>query len=187
MWHKAIYALLLAALLGLTLLLLPGDEARAQRRSEAEAVEVVNFPEVQRIAGEVEVERPIPAAALVWLPETIAVPAARDDPAQWIAAGSIDADGWSRAVLSLAGEIRGRGGDGRVGALLVPDVTPVREALDRGRLLFPLEVSAAVESGAVWVESDQPEVRLAFPRYRVYLYNSSERSVAVRLYAYLTQ
>lgn len=186
MWHKAIYALILAALLAVTLLLLPGEEARAQRH-ETETVEVVNFPEVQEVSGGVEVERPIPAASLVALPETIAVPATRDDPAQWVEVGVLDTDGWSHAVLSLTGEVRGRGATGRVGALLVPDVAPVREALDRGRALFALEVAADVEAGAVWVESEQPQVQLAFPRYRVFLYNSSERSVAVRLYAYLTQ
>jgi hypothetical protein len=186
MWHKAIYALLLAALLAFTLLLLPGEQARAQRQ-EAEAVEVVNFPEVQKISGGVEVERPIPAALLVALPETISVPARPDDPAQWVEAGVLDSGGWSHAVLSLTGEIRGRGATGRVGALLVPDVAPVREALDRGRILFALEVAADVEAGAVWVESDQPRVELAFPRYRVYLYNTSERTVAVRLFVYLTQ
>jgi len=187
MWHKAVYALLLAALLGLALLLLPGEEARAQRRGETEAVEVVNFPAVQKVEGAVEVERPIPAATLVALDEAIAVPASRDDPTQWVPAGVVDAGGWSGAVLSLSGEIRGRGGAGTVGALLVPDVAPIGYALDQGRLLFPLEVTAQVDATGRWVESDQPQVRLAFPRYRVYLYNTSERSVAVRLFAYLTQ
>jgi hypothetical protein len=186
MWHKAIYAAILALLLSCTLLLLPSDEVRAQH-DDTQVVRVENFPDVQQVAGEIRVTEPVPASRLASLPEVIAVPAAPDDPTQLTDAGSIDTAGWGHAVLTLTGEVRGRGGAGEVGALLVPDVEPVRRVFEQGRILFPLEVSAEVKASARWVESDQPRVELAFPRYRVYLYNTSDRSVAVSLYAYLTE
>jgi hypothetical protein len=187
MWQKGIYALVLALLFAFTLLLLPPERAGAQRGEDVDEVQVVNFPEVQKVEGRVTVPLPVPAAAFVELPETLAVPAARDDTAQLVAAGRIDAAGWRHAVLSLAGEARGRGAGGEVGALLVPDVGFVADAFLDNRVLFPLEVEAAVGAGARWVESAPAEVALAFPRYRVYLYNTSERSVAARLYVHLTQ
>jgi hypothetical protein len=187
MWQKTIYALVLACLFALTLMLLPPERAGAQRQSEAEAVRVVNFPEVQRVAGEVAVPEPVPAARLVALGEALAVPASPSDTANLVPAGSVDTAGWRHAVLSLTGEVRGRGSAGEVAAVLVPDVDFVDFAFDDNRILFPLTVAAPVEAGARWVESEQPEVALAFPRYRVYLYNTSERTVAVRLFVYLTQ
>jgi len=186
MWHKAIYAVILALLLSLTLLLLPSDEVRAQH-DEAQVVRVENFPAVQKVTGRVEVTAPVPSSTLVTLPEVVAVPASPDDPSQLVEAGSLDTEGWGHAVLSLTGEVRGRGGAGEVGALLVPAVEPVSRAFEQGRILFPLKVSAEVAPTARWVESDQPRVQIAFPRYRVYLYNTSDRSVAVNLYAYLTE
>ena len=99
----------------------------------------------------------------------------------------MDTAGWRHAVLSLTGELRGRGGAGEVGALLIPDVATARDAFEDGRLLFPLEVVAQADAGARWLESEQPEVAIAFPRYRVYLYNTTQRSAAVRVFVYLTQ
>lgn len=183
--YRAIYGLLLLALLVAALALLPHGEARAQR-DEASPVRVVNLPEVQRVGGSVSLERPVRLAELVTLPEVVAVPADRGDTAELVPAGSLETDGYGTVVLSLAGEVRGRGSAGRVGALLVPATETVGEAFRQGRILFPLEVSAPVEAGEPWVESAASRATVAFPRYRVYLYNTTDRSVAVRLYAYLT-
>lgn len=188
MWHKAIYAVILTSLLALSLLLLPGDQARAARAEMPGEVRILNFPEVQEVEGEVEVKSAIPAASLASFPETLVAPTGATDPTQWAFVGRLDAAGWRHAVLSLAGEVRGRGGAGEVGAVLVPDVAMAARAFEDGQvLLFPLKVSTEVAPDSLWVASEQPEVRLAFPRYRVYLYNASERSVALRLHAYRTQ
>lgn len=192
MWHKVIYGLILGALLALSLLLLPGEPARAQRSQPAQEVEVVNFPQVQRVDGRVrvhgsvEVDQPVPAA-LATTAAVVLEPTRGRSPAAMVLAGGLDSSGWRHAVLSLAGEARGRGGAGAVGAVLIPHTDLASRAFEEERLLFPMEVVAEVEESSLWVSSGQPEVRLGFPRYKVYLYNTSERTVAVTFSAYLTQ
>ncbi len=192
MWHKVIYGLILGCLLALSLLLLPGEPARAQRSQPAQEVEVVNFPQVQRVDGRVgvhgsvKVEEAVPAA-LATTAVVLVEPTRGRSPAAMVFAGSLDSAGWRHAVLSLAGEARGRGGAGAVGAVLVPHTDLASRAFEDQRLLFPMEVVAEVEESSLWVSSGQPEVRLGFPRYKVYLYNTSERTVAVTFSAYLTQ
>lgn len=192
MWHKVIYGLILGCLLALSLLLLPGEPARAQRSQPAQEVEVVNFPQVQRVDGRVrvhgsvEVGQPVPAA-LATTAEVILEPTRGRSPAAMVFAGGIDSSGWRHAVLTLAGEAQGRGGGGAVGAVLIPHTDLASRAFEEERLLFPMEVVAEVEESSLWVSSGQPEVRLGFPRYKVYLYNTSERTVAVTFSAYLTQ
>jgi hypothetical protein len=186
MARKLAYAVVLVMAFGLTLALLPDDTAQAQRSGEVERVEVTNFPKVQPVTGTVEVEGPIRQAELVGFGETLAVPAAPTALSELVEAGVLQADGYGWATLSLAGEVRGRGAAGRVGAMLVPDVEQARRAFHDGRLLFPLDISADIEPGAVWTASEPRRVPLAFPRYRIYLYNTSDRTVATRVYAYLS-
>ncbi|HEX2254371.1 MAG TPA: hypothetical protein VHQ65_13960 [Thermoanaerobaculia bacterium] len=186
MARKLAYALVLTVAFAVTLALLPDDTARAERAGEVERVEVTNFPEVQQVAGTVSVEGPIRQAELVGFAEALAVPAAPSALSELVEVGVLDADGYGWATLSLAGEVRGRGGAGRVGALLVPDVDQARRAFHEGRLLFPLDVSAEIAAGAVWAVSESQRLPLAFPRYRIYLYNTSDRTVATRVYAYLS-
>lgn len=186
MARKAFYALVLLAVLIGCLVLLPGHASSADGDRDAEPVEVVNLPEVQRVEGRVQVERPLPQAELMALDEAIAVPADPRDPSQLVFAGTVTTDGYNHVVLSLGGEARGRGAGGRVGAFLVPDLDPVLEAFRLGEILFPLEVSAELPAQGRWIQSGSERRVVAFPRYRVYLYNTAERSAAVRLYAYLT-
>lgn len=186
MARKVIWLLVSALVFVLSLSLLPRESAQAQRNEETEAVEVVNFPEVQTVDGAVRVEGPVRLARLRSLGEVIAVPADPQDTAALVPAGSLDTDGFGTVTLTLTGEMRGRGSAGRVGALLVPDVPEARRAFEQGRVLFPLRVEGEVAAQQVWLESDQPRLQVAFPAYRVYLYNTSDRSAEVRLYAYLT-
>lgn len=187
MARKLIWLLVSVLAFVLSLSLLPRESAQAQRGDEeAEAVEVVNFPDVQTVDGAVRVEGPVPLARLESVGQVIAVPADPNDTAALVPAGRLQTDGFGTVTLTLTGEMRGRGSAGRVGALLVPDVPEVRDAFEQGRVLFPLRVEAEVAAQQVWVESEQPRHQLAFPSYRVYLYNTSDRGAAVRLYAYLT-
>ena len=172
MWHKVIYGLILGCLLALSLLLLPGEPAGAQRSQPAQEVEVVNFPEVQRVnglvqvQGRVKVDEAVPAA-IATTAEVVLEPTRGRSPAAMIPAGSLDSSGWRHAVLTLAGEAQGRGGGGAVGAVLVPHTEVASRAFEEDRLLFPMEVVAEVEESSLWVSSGQPEVRLGFPRYKV--------------------
>ncbi len=155
---------------------------------KAQEVHVVNLPKVQEVAGAVRLAEPAPAARLVRLAEAIVAPVAPEETTALVPGGVVRADGFVSAVLSLGGKMRAdHFADGRVGALLLPEVEPVLEAfVEEGAALFPLRVEAAVTArrGAHFA-SDQPAVQLGFPRYRVYYYNTSDRPASVTLWVYL--
>jgi hypothetical protein len=152
-------------------------------------VEVLNFPEVQAIEGTLRVTEPIPGSRLVRLREIVVSPVGRDDTTSLLEAGTIDTAGFTHVVLSLRGEVQGKlGREGRVGVVLLPDEDPVlRTFQEAGRFHFPLEALAPVRIPDRGYFAGQPVRKpLAFPSYRVYLYNETDRSVEVDLYAYLT-
>ena len=54
-------------------------------------------------------------------------------------------------------------------------------------VLFPLEVTVEIPLGSPgWINAESRSFQVAFPRYRVYLYNTSDKSVATTVYVYLT-
>jgi len=77
---------------------------------------------------------------------------------------------------------------GAVGALLLPDEEPVTRAFEEeGLTQFPIEIKASPVSGASLSFESAPErATLGFPRYRVLLYNTTDKTATVNLYAYLT-
>lgn len=180
-----------AALGAVLLLLLVLAQASAPRTSaqDLDRVIVTNFPDVQRVSGSVRVGAPIPQSELVRRLEVIVPSVDRAATTQLVEAESIEAAGFTHAVLSLRGEVQGNlTREGTAGALLIPDQEPVlRALLEEGRIDFPLEVQAAVTRATRgYFASDQPRYALGFPRYRVFLYNTSDRSVEADLYVYLT-
>lgn len=172
-------------LLGAALLALgPSAQAAAQ---DAERVVVTNFPEVQRVSGTVVVSQPIPQTAPQRF-EAIVSPGALADPSSYTEAGLLDATGFGAASLSLMGTLQGRiAADAPVGALLLPDVPEAVAAFrQHGIAPFALRVQAqasATESGIFHAEP--AHVELAFPRYRVLLYDTTPRTAEVVLYVYL--
>lgn len=184
-------ALLVAAIVltaGVLVLLVPSGRTASQ-----ELVEVVvrNWPDAFRVKGPVEVVGgPLRQAELVARTEVIVPPVGPNDTARLIDAGVLETDRYPAVVLSLAGQPRGQiGKSGMVGAILLPDVDFVQQAFDEARLkLFALQVSSPpIGLGASYFSSDQPYFRTAFPRYRILLYNTTDKSVTANVYAYLTQ
>lgn len=180
--------LALATALGAGLLLAQAPAPRSSA-AETERVIVTNFPEVQRVRGAVAVPEPIPHSELVRRLDVIVPSVAPEATTQLVEAGTVDAVGFTHAVLGLRGEAQGSlGRDGTVGVVLIPEEEPVIQALlEEGRFEFPLEVRTAVtraERG--FFASDQPRFALGFPRYRVLLYNTADRSVSADVYVYLT-
>ncbi len=92
-------------------------------------------------------------------------------------------------VLSLQGTVKGTlGRAGQVGAMLVPDEEAVERAFrEDGLVQLPLEVFAVLAHKEIDTFSAQQHLAVGFPRYRVYFYNSTDKSVEVNLYLYLTQ
>jgi hypothetical protein len=154
-----------------------------------EDVFVVNFPEVQQVTGKVELGGPTPQSALVRFDEEIVAPVQREDTTALVRGGVLQTEGFVSIVLSLAGQIRADTyRPGQVGAILIPEVEPMTAAFhEAGQFLFPLEVQAsAAASGNLYFGSEPKVQALAFPRYRVYFYNSTDRPATVTLFAYLT-
>ena len=152
-------------------------------------VQVLNFPDLQRIAGKVTVDAPITHAELLRITDIIVPPVKPTDTTRLIQAGSLDTNGFTGAVLSINGITKG---DvlkaGTVGAFLIPEEEFVlRTFVEAGQVQFPLEATVKLSPGSPYFSSTPESRTVAFPRYRVMLYNTSDKTVTVNLFAYLTQ
>lgn len=152
-------------------------------------VVVTNLPAVQQIEGNVSVVGTIRHAVTGRRVNLIVPPVDRNATADLVELEPIDTDGFTAVTLSLHGQVRGRVlRAGSVGAILVPDETSVLEALNqRGIFTFPLEVASTLANKEETDFSVEKRFPLGFPRYRIYLYNSTDRTVDAHLYLYLTQ
>jgi len=164
----------------------PSGSSPAQ---DVQEVIVRNFPELQRVEGAVSVEGPIRHSDLRKLQEVLVSPVGPTETTRLVEGGVLETAGFTSVVLSLSG--RGQGKilkPGSVGAILVPDEESIVKALEEeGQIQFPLEITAAVKPGeARSFASKQTQHTVGFPRYRVMLYNTTDKTVAVNLFAYLT-
>lgn len=151
-------------------------------------VEVINFPEVQRLEGDFNVEGPISHARLLRREGLVVQPVARANTTNLVQGESVETDGFTVAILNLQGEVKGTGFiPGQVGAVLIPDEAPVRSAFNEdGQFIFPLEISARPTPGGPRRFAAETERTLVgFPRYRLFFYNETDRSVELNLYIYL--
>jgi hypothetical protein len=92
-------------------------------------------------------------------------------------------------VLSLYGLVKGEvTGKGGVGAILIPKAQAIQQAFDEmGQVHFAMEVSApGITSESAYFSSAQPRYTVGFDAYEVLLYNTTNKTVTVDLYAYLT-
>ncbi len=185
--HKKLSTVAILVLVAILALLWPAERILAQET--AQSVTVTNFPRVQKVGGEVAVEGTVRHATMVRKLEVV-VPAGspREAPAKFVDGGSVTTDGFTAALLSLQGELRGTLGEaGTVGAVLVPAEKALLTALEQsGQIFFPLEVSASLTHPKTDLFSAQSHLAVAFPNYRIYFYNSTDKSAEVNLYVYLT-
>lgn len=178
----------LAVLAALALLVALWQESPGDAQ-DITPVEVVNLPDVQEVQGTVSVGKPIPQSRLVRVGSVIVSPVGRGDTTSLVEAGTVDTGGFTHVVLALRGEVQGKlAKEGKVGAILLPDEEPVvRTFQQAGQYQFPLEVASPVRIADRGYFASQPARHpLAFPSYRVLLYNETDRSVEADLYAYLT-
>ena len=164
----------------------PGGEVASQTIRQ---VIVTNFPQLQHIDGEVEVRGPVRQSKLVAVRDITVPPVRPNDTTRWIDGGTLNTDGFPRVVLSLHGVVKGMvQGTGSVGAILIPDEQTIQEAFnEQGMIHFPLNVIAdGVSSKTPYFASPQPLHTIAFRDYKVWLYNSTDKTVTVNLFAYLT-
>lgn len=151
------------------------------------AVAVTNFPQVQQISGRVVVSEPIPQTRFE-TKKALVTPAALSDTSHLTDAGTIDTAGFTHVTLSLSGLLQGSAQAGAVGVVLVPDVPEVTTALRTyGVLQLGLRAEAPVSPSQAGLFSSEPATfRLGFPRYRVLLYNATQKAADATVYAYLS-
>ncbi len=182
------FVLILAAVLILLLLIIfpPWGTSLSQPPTE---VVIANLPAVQRIEGEVSIVGVVRQAELQRRLGLIIPSVAREDVTDLIEVAGVTTDGFSEVTVSLHGEARGNvEQEGWVGVVLVPDEPAVREMLnDRGAFHFPIEVKAKLDRKGPSHFDVQQRFDLGFARYKVYLYNSTDRTVDANVYLYLTQ
>lgn len=172
---------------------------RAQDPSKAQPVYVVNQPQTLTvqgevrlaapIEGEVSIRGPIPQGKAVVLGEVEVPPVQKTDVTRWVAAGTVNTEGFAAMVVSLAGMQRSAPTKaGEVGVVLLPvEDLPIRAFHEQGELLFAVESHVLSSPGSPPYFGSQPlRATVAFPRYRVLLYNGSDRTVTATVYVYLT-
>ena len=175
----------LAALL--LLLVVPAGTLRSQE--EIQPVRVTNFPATQQVAGSISVDGVIRHSATQRLKDILVSPVGPRETTRLVQVGTLATDGFTSVVLSLAGQTRAKAvRSGAVGALLIPDDEAIARAFeDEGMAQFPIEIAAPSVTGASLHFASAPErFTVAFPRYRVFFYNTTDKTANVNLYAYLT-
>lgn len=159
------------------------------QESELTPVVVTNFPEVQRIDGAVSIDGPLVSGSMQRIEEVVVSPVSRAAATRMDPQGGVTADGYTSLVVSLVGEVKGSvDREGTLGVVLVPDDTVINRALRQDSVvLFPIEVTTGIPLGSqAWINAESKSMEIAFPKYRVYLYNTSDKSVAATVYVYLT-
>ena len=156
---------------------------------EIQSVFVSNFPQVQPVSGDVRLSEPMPFAKQVRFNDLLVAPVPRRETTRLIEAGTLETQGFTHVVLSLRGQIGGsvvKAGD--IGVVLIPDEPQIIEALDEQALIqFPLEaVAVGIDLRTPVFASNQPRFVIAFERYKVLLYNSTDKTARVDVFAYMT-
>jgi hypothetical protein len=148
---------------------------------------VVNLKDPHPIQGTVEVPEPVPHARLERMLDVVVGPSTRGEPNLWAEAGVLETDGFTSVVLSLHGQLRGiPGSTGAVGLILVPDEETIQQSLVEGEVHLALEaVAEPVPAAGLYFSGTRSGLPVAFPRYRVFVYNTTDRSASVNVFAYL--
>jgi len=173
----------------LALLLAGAGRPAGGAGEEPRPVRVVNFPAIQQVKGQIGVEGTVRHAALVTLADLVVPPVEPAETGRLIDGGLLQADGFTSVVLSLGARAGGRAlRSGSVGVILIPDEEEITRAFEQdAQVLYPIEINAPLTQGAYrMTAAAQSRHTLGFPRYRVRLYNTTDKVVNATLYAYLT-
>jgi hypothetical protein len=157
--------------------------------SSIQPVAVTNFPETQNIEGDVRIRGSVRLSEMVTFKDLFVPPVDPGDTTRLVEAGTLVADGFANVVLSLHGQVKGSvHREGEVGAFLVPDEASIQQAFNElGMVHFALRVAApAVSTRTPFFASEQPRYMVGFQSYKILLFNTTDKTVTVDLYAYLT-
>lgn len=174
-WLSVVFLLGLVVLVG------------ANGNAVTESVTVSNLESPHPVKGDLRVSTPIPHSDMAQLTDVIVAPATRHDTGLWADAGTLTTDGFTTVVLSMHGQLKGTpSSPGTVHLVLVPEEESILRALGEGELHLSLE--AIAETGprtSLYFSGARARLPIGFPSYRVFLYNTTDRSAAVNIFAYL--
>lgn len=150
---------------------------------------VVNLKDPHPIEGRVVVPAPIPHSEMASWTDAIVAPASREETGLWTDLGAVETSGFTSLLLSLHGQLRGStSGGGVVAVVLVPNEENILRALAEGEVHLELEALAdPLPADALYFSGASERLPIGFPSYRVFLYNTTERSASVDAYVYLSQ
>ena len=115
-------------------------------------------------------------------------PTPRSAVTQLFDAGAVDTDGFRDMVISFGGEFKeSLPTSGRVGAILIPDHEITDHLLrNEGVFVFPTEIEYKVDDTiqGQFFMSGSIQTKVAFPRYRVYLYNETTSGASMSVFVY---
>ena len=188
-FRKPLAVTLLVLAAAAALVLSPAGSALSDEVQSVQSVFITNFPKVWNVSGKIEVDGPISHARYVPLREVVVPPVSPKDTIRLVQGGTIDTDGFTSMVLGMSGQIKGEVyRAGTVGVFVLPDEEMVVRAFEeKGLMQFMTELNApGVSAASPYFSSAQNRVQVGFPRYRTYFYNSSDKTVTVNLFAYLT-
>ncbi len=153
--------------------------------AESLDVRVNNFPETQQVKGSVTIEG---ATRTVKREAILVSTSRRNELSELVHAGVIDTDGYTSISVSLQGEVKSTTFlSGTIGVILIPDEEPVLRALKEARQMqFPIETVCKIKSGdSEYFSAAQYDQHVGFSRYKMFLYNTLNRSAEVNVYLYL--
>ena len=148
---------------------------------------VVNLKDPHPIEGDVNVVSPIPHSDMASMVDVVVAPATREQTGLWTDVGPLETAGFTSVVLSLHGQLRGStDGSGIVSLVLVPDEENILRAFAESEVHLELEATAdPVPTTALYFSGTSGDLPIGFPSYRVFLYNTTERSASVNVFVYL--
>jgi hypothetical protein len=124
----------------------------------------------------------------VALAHRLVAPTQRSDVTQLFDAGVVQTDGFRDIVISFGGEFKeGLPSGGRVGAILIPDHEIADYLLrNEGVFVFPTEIEYRLDGSMQgnFFMSKSTQTKVAFPRYRVYLYNETTSGASMSVFIY---
>jgi hypothetical protein len=153
------------------------------------SVVITNWPKVWNVTGVVGIEGPLSHSRFVALREVTVPPVSPKDTMRMVQGGVVTTDGFTAMVLGLQGQIKGEiYRPGTVGVFLLPDEEPIVKVFEeKGMMPFATEIAVpGVSASSPYFSSTASHVEVGFQRYRTYFYNTSDKTVTVNLYAYLT-
>lgn len=147
-------------------------------------VRVNNFPETQQIKGSVSIEG---TSKTIKREGILLSPSRRNELSELLHDIKVETDGYTSVSLYLQGEIKSTTFlSGSIGVLMVPDEEPILRAFKESKQIqFPIEAVCTIKNGdSDYFSCEKSNQQIGFSRYRIYFYNTLNKTAEVNAYLY---